>query len=65
MPRPKYINETELAKVGLKLVQRHPLVVQCQQCGAEWRPQLLRVKHSQGWRCLNGCEPLKQLERGR
>jgi len=50
---PKSIGREELARVGLVLVARTPLVVRCQTCGAEWRPQ--RLSRVRWWRCQNGC----------
>ena len=52
-PRQPRIIAEHLARVGLTLIRRDPLVVQCQRCGAEWRP--LRLPGLRWWRCHNGC----------
>jgi hypothetical protein len=51
---PKRINRQQLAALGLVLVARNPLVVQCQICGAEWRPGRL-LPGVRWWRCQNCC----------
>jgi hypothetical protein len=55
MDVPKRCTRPQLAKVGIALVCKTPLVLQCHQCGAEWRPQPLRLVRTPYWRCLNGC----------
>jgi hypothetical protein len=50
---PKRITKPQLAAVGLTLISQEPLVVQCQKCGAEWRP--LRLPALRWWLCHNGC----------
>jgi hypothetical protein len=50
---PKFISKAQLAKRGLSLIQLEPLVIQCQHCGAEWRP--LRLPALRWWHCHNGC----------
>jgi len=50
-------SSAQLARVGVTIVRREPLTLQCQRCGAEWHvrrwpngrlPQYY-------WRCQNGC----------
>jgi len=55
---PKSISKPQLARQGLILIRREPLVIQCQQCGAEWRPQRLPALH--WWLCHNGCNKLAE-----
>jgi hypothetical protein len=50
---PRRINRQQLANVGLVLVTRDPLVVQCMLCGVEWRPA--RRPGVRWWKCHNGC----------
>lgn len=50
---PKWISKPQLAELGLTLIQHEPLVIQCQRCGAEWRP--LRLPGTRWWYCHNGC----------
>ena len=50
---PKSISRAELAGVGLVLIARNPLVVQCLRCGVEWRP--IRLPGVRWWKCHNGC----------
>jgi hypothetical protein len=56
---PRRINLQQLANVGLVLVTRDPLVVQCMRCGVEWRP--VRLPGVRWWKCHNGCNaPAKE-----
>jgi hypothetical protein len=56
---PKRISKPQLAAVGLTLIRREPLVVQCQICGAEWHP--VRQPGAHWWLCANGCNaPAKE-----
>jgi hypothetical protein len=58
--RPRWISHAELADVGLVLISRDPLIVQCQVCGAEWRPDLVSQRPSRMfWKCANGCNAEK------
>jgi len=50
---PREINRQQLATVGLVLVTRDPLVVQCMICGVEWRPA--RLPRVRWWKCHNSC----------
>jgi hypothetical protein len=50
---PRRLNEPQLAKVGLRLISREPLIVQCATCGVEWRP--VRLRRIRWWQCHNGC----------
>jgi len=50
---PRRISRQQLANVGLVLVMRDPLVVQCMLCGVEWRPE--RLPGVRWWQCHNGC----------
>jgi hypothetical protein len=50
---PKSISKPQLAAVGLMMIRQQPLVIQCQICGAEWRP--VRRPRVRWWRCDNGC----------
>jgi hypothetical protein len=60
--RPLRISAPQLAKFGLELVRRDPLVIRCAICGVEWRPvRLPRLGHlNNSWRCQNGCHQLKE-----
>ena len=56
MATPRRPTAPELAKVGIRLVKRKPLILQCQQCGAEWHRGSLRLRRPYPyWRCTNGC----------
>jgi hypothetical protein len=55
---PKRITKPQLAVVGLTLIRQHPLVVQCQRCGAEWQP--LRLTGLRWWLCHKGCNKLTE-----
>jgi hypothetical protein len=57
MNLPKHASAQQLATVGLTLVRRNPLTVQCHRCGAEWRPEARpRVKYcTPWWECQKGC----------
>ena len=57
---PRRITKPQLTTAGLTLIRHEPLVVQCQFCGAEWRP--LRLPALRWWRCHNGCNELPAEE---
>jgi len=50
-------SSVQLARVGVTIVRREPLTLQCQHCSAEWRVQRWpggrRPKNY--WRCQKGC----------
>lgn len=51
------LTEGSLAKVGVDLLDKHRIHLQCQYCGALWSPNLQRGgKLPRGWwKCPNGC----------
>jgi hypothetical protein len=57
------VSVPQLAKFGLELVNREPLVVRCSICGVEWRPMRLpQMGHkNKSWLCQNGCHQPQKL----
>ena len=53
----RYLSDTELSKLGVRIVNRTDLVLECNKCGETWAPQL----DSSGklpcdyWRCPAKC----------
>jgi hypothetical protein len=60
MDVPKRCTQPQLAKVGVILVRRTPVILQCQKCGAEWRREQVRLWRKPYWRCRNGCNAPNQ-----
>lgn len=58
---PKWISRQQLAKWGVVLVRRDPLIIQCPTCGVEWQP--MRLPGVRWWRCHNGCNDFATNER--
>jgi hypothetical protein len=55
MNAPKRCTARQFAQVGITLVRKTPLVMQCKQCGAEWHVDHLRLLKIPYWRCWNDC----------
>ena len=57
----KQIGLSELARVGVKIAQRDPLTLRCQECGAKWIGSLgsRLVLPPLYWQCPNGCNVSK------
>ena len=55
--RPHRFNERQLAKVGVRIVSLHNLILACESCRQAWSPMLRRGgKMPAGyWKCPNGC----------
>jgi hypothetical protein len=56
------VSVPQLARFGLEMVSREPLVIRCSTCGVEWRPMRLPQtgNSNKSWQCQNGCHTLKE-----
>ena len=55
--KPKRFTTGELRKVGVKILDKVNIRLQCEKCGQEWSPNLLpggRLPRNY-WKCPNGC----------
>jgi len=55
--KPKGCTESELAKVGVELVDPNKLKLRCKKCGLLWSPKIVsggRLPKGY-WICSNGC----------
>jgi hypothetical protein len=55
------VSVPQLAKFGLEMVNRDPLVIRCSKCGVEWRPMRMPQmgNNNKSWQCQNGCHQPK------
>jgi hypothetical protein len=54
---PRYMSGPQLAHLGIKLLNKHDLLLQCMDCSETWSPILDKKGHlPEGyWICPNGC----------
>jgi hypothetical protein len=57
MRRPKKVSNDELKKVGVKIISRHTVLLECESCGQRWAPNIQgEGRMPRGyWKCPNGC----------
>jgi len=55
--RPKRFTPGELEKVGVKILDKGQVTLECEKCGQVWSPNLLRGGRlpRNYWKCPNGC----------
>jgi len=54
---PKRFSEGELKKVGVKVIDKKTVRLECERCGQQWSPNLLSGgDFPRGyWKCPEGC----------
>jgi hypothetical protein len=57
MIRPKRLTSGELKKVGVNLLDKEKIRLECKKCGERWSPNLKEGgRLARGWwKCPNGC----------
>ncbi len=56
-PRTRRVPSAALARMGVKVLNRYGLLLECAQCGTRWAPRLIAGWHRPAgyWRCPNRC----------
>ena len=62
--RPKRVTDGELAKVGVRIIDRDSVLLECVRRGHRWTPKLMAGGRmpTGWWRCPNGCNEAKEKE---